>query len=92
MSTREITAQQVEELPYNGGEGKNFQSLLYLVPGAGITANVEANSEAGNPQRAQTLFMNGVSSTGNSTKLDGATVCLPVAAGQHRLRAAVRSH
>uniref|UniRef100_Q024C2 Cna B domain protein n=1 Tax=Solibacter usitatus (strain Ellin6076) TaxID=234267 RepID=Q024C2_SOLUE len=73
----EISAQQVVELPYNGGEGKNFQSLLYLVPGAGIPATREANSEAGNPQRAQTIFMNGVSSTGNSTKLDGATVSYP---------------
>jgi hypothetical protein len=73
----EISSQQVVELPYNGGEGKNFQSLLYLVPGAGIPATREANSEAGNPQRAQTLFMNGVSSTGNSTKLDGATVAYP---------------
>jgi hypothetical protein len=73
----EISAQQVVEIPYNGGEGKNFQSLLYLVPGAGIPATREANSEAGNPQRAQTLFMNGVSSTGNSTKLDGATVAYP---------------
>jgi hypothetical protein len=54
----EISAQQVVELPYSGGEGKNFQSLLYLVPGAGIPASREANSEAGNPQRAQTLFMN----------------------------------
>ena len=50
---------------------------MYLVPGAGIPAAREANSEAGNPQRAQTLFMNGVSSTGNSTKLDGATVSYP---------------
>jgi carboxypeptidase family protein/TonB-dependent receptor-like protein len=73
----EIAAQQVSELPYSGGEGKNFQSLLYLVPGAGIPATREANSEAGNPQRAQTLFMNGVSSTGNSTKLDGATIAYP---------------
>jgi hypothetical protein len=73
----EISAQEIEELPYNGGEGKNFQSLLYLIPGAGIPATIEANSEAGNPQRAQTLFMNGVSSTGNSTKLDGATVSYP---------------
>jgi hypothetical protein len=73
----EISAQQVVELPYNGGEGKNFQSLLYLVPGAGVPAAREANSEAGNPQRAQTLFMNGVSSTGNSTKLDGTTVAYP---------------
>jgi hypothetical protein len=73
----EISSQEVEELPYNGGEGKNFQSLLFLIPGAGIPATIEANSEAGNPQRAQTLFMNGVSSTGNSTKLDGATVSYP---------------
>ncbi len=73
----EITSQEVEELPYNGGEGKNFQSLLYLIPGAGIPGTIEANSEAGNPQRAQTLFMNGVSSTGNSTKIDGATVAYP---------------
>jgi hypothetical protein len=73
----EISSQQVVELPYSGGEGKNFQSLLYLVPGAGIPATREANSEAGNPQRAQTLFMNGVSSTGNSTKLDGATISYP---------------
>jgi hypothetical protein len=73
----EVTAQEIQELPYNGGEGKNFQSLLFLVPGAGIIANPEANSEAGNPQRAITLFMNGVSSTGNSTKLDGATISYP---------------
>jgi len=74
---QEITSTEVAELPYNGGEGRNFQSLLFLIPGAGIPGTIEANSEAGNPQRAQTLFMNGVSSTGNSTKLDGATVSYP---------------
>ena len=73
----QISSREVVELPYNGGEGKNFQSLLYLVPGAGIPASREANSEAGNPQRAQTLFMNGVASTSNSTKLDGASVAYP---------------
>jgi len=73
----EVTSREVEELPYNGGEGKNFQALLFMVPGAGIIASPEANSEAGNPQRAITLFMNGVSSTGNSTKLDGATIAYP---------------
>jgi TonB dependent receptor len=67
----------VVELPYSGGEGKNFQSLLYLIPGAGIPATREANSEAGNPMRAQTLLVNGVSSTGNNTKLDGATIAYP---------------
>jgi hypothetical protein len=74
---QDITPQEVTELPYSGGEGKNFQSLLFLIPGAGIIAAPEANSEAGNPQRAQTLFMNGVSSQGNSTKLDGATISYP---------------
>src|ERR1019366_6524997 len=37
----EISSQQVVELPYSGGERKNFQSLLYLVPGAGIPATRE---------------------------------------------------
>jgi len=73
----QVTAQEIEELPFNGGEGKNFQSLLFLVPGAGIIASPEANSEAGNPQRAITLFMNGVSSTGNNTRLDGAMISYP---------------
>ncbi len=74
---QDLTSQEVSELPYSGGEGKNFQSLLFLIPGAGIIAAPEANSEAGNPQRAQTLFMNGISSTGNSTKLDGTTISYP---------------
>ncbi|HXB73949.1 MAG TPA: TonB-dependent receptor [Candidatus Acidoferrales bacterium] len=73
----EVTAQEITELPYQGGEGKNFQSLLFLLPGAGIVASPEANSEAGNPQRAITLFMNGVSSTGNNTRLDGAMISYP---------------
>src|SRR5207247_9047896 len=37
----EITSQDVTELPYNGGQGRNFQSLLYLIPGAGIPATPE---------------------------------------------------
>lgn len=75
----EITSKEVIELPYNGGQGRNFQSLIYLLPGAvgPGNANREANSDAGNPARAQTLFMNGQSSTGNSTKLDGATISYP---------------
>jgi hypothetical protein len=73
----EITNQEITQLPYNGGEGKNFQSLLYLVPGANAIATREANSEAGNPARAQTLFMNGVSSQSVSTKIDGATDAYP---------------
>ena len=72
-----ITSKQITELPFTGGEGKNFQSLLYLTPGAGIPASTEANSEAGNPMRAKALMMNGVSGTSNSTKLDGATNAYP---------------
>ncbi len=74
----EVTAQEVQELPYNGGEGKNFQSLLLLLPGAATTAGSgEANSEAGNPQRAITVYMNGVSSQSNNTRLDGTGISYP---------------
>jgi hypothetical protein len=74
----EVSAQEVQELPYNGGEGKNFQSLLLLLPGAATTAGSgEANSEAGNPQRAITVYMNGVSSQSNNTRLDGTGISYP---------------
>lgn len=74
----EVTSQQIEELPYNGTEGKNFQALLLLQPGSATTAGTgEANSTAGNPQRAITVFMNGVSSQANDTRLDGALNAYP---------------
>jgi hypothetical protein len=74
----QVTAQEVQELPYMGSEGKNFQSLLLLLPGAATTAGSgEANSEAGNPQRAVTVYMNGVSSQANNTRLDGTPVPYP---------------
>jgi hypothetical protein len=74
----EVTSQEVQELPYMGGEGKNFQSLLLLLPGAATTAGSgEANSEAGNPARAITVYMNGVSSQANNTRLDGTPVPYP---------------
>ena len=74
----EVSAQEVQELPYNGTEGKNFQALLLLQPGSATTAGTgEANSAAGNPQRAITVYMNGVSSQANNTKLDGTTISYP---------------
>ncbi len=74
----EVSQQEVEELPYNGTEGKNFQALLLLQPGTATTAGTgEANSAAGNPQRAITVFQNGVSSQANNTRLDGALDAYP---------------
>src|SRR5580704_3292175 len=74
----EITPTEVESLPYNGSEGKNFQALLLLQPGANTTAGTgEANSAAGNPQRAITVSMNGISSQANNTRLDGALNAYP---------------
>jgi hypothetical protein len=74
----EISTTEVEQLPYNGTEGKNFQSLLLLQPGTATTAGTgEANSAAGNPQRAITVFQNGVSSQANNTRLDGALNAYP---------------
>jgi Carboxypeptidase regulatory-like domain/TonB dependent receptor len=74
----EITPQEVESLPYNGTEGRNFQALLLLQPGANTTAGTgEANSAAGNPQRAITVSENGVSSQANNTRLDGAIDAYP---------------
>ena len=46
----DISAQQIENLPIMGSQGGNFQELLRITPGAGLTA--ETNSLAGNPQRA----------------------------------------
>jgi hypothetical protein len=74
----EISTTEVEQLPYNGTEGKNFQSLVLLQPGTATTAGTgEANSTAGNPQRAITVFQNGVSSQANNTRLDGALNAYP---------------
>ena len=68
----------MESLPYNGTEGRNFQALLLLQPGATTTAGTgEANSAAGNPQRAITVSENGISSQANNTRLDGAIDAYP---------------
>src|ERR1017187_6316657 len=74
----EITSTEVEQLPYNGTEGRNFQALLLLQPGANPTGGPgEANSAAGNPQRPITVSQNGISSQANNTRLDGATDSYP---------------
>ena len=71
----DITAQEVESLPDMGTQGRNFQSLLRLIPGAGLTA--ETNSLAGNPQRAINTNVNGQSNQAVNTRIDGAQDAYP---------------
>lgn len=65
----QISQTQLQTLPAVSSEGKNFQALYKLIPGA--TMPTENNSAAGNPQRAMTSNVNGQSSQGNNTSVDG---------------------
>jgi Carboxypeptidase regulatory-like domain len=65
----QLTITQLQNIPAISSEGKNFQALYKLVPGA--TMPTENNSAAGNPQRAMTSNVNGQSSQGNNTSIDG---------------------
>ena len=79
------TARQVNELPLTGSAGRNYQSLLTIVPGAvkdlgtSVVSNGagEQNSAAGNPQRSISFNVNGVSRMQNNTRVDGAAVLYP---------------
>jgi len=66
----DLSAQQIENLPTMGSQGRNFQSLLRTIPGVGLTA--ETNSLAGNPQRAINANVNGQSNQTVNTRIDGA--------------------
>jgi hypothetical protein len=79
------TTRQVTDLPLTGSQGRNYQSLLTIVPGAikDLTANVvangsgEQNSAAGSPQRSISYNVNGVSRLQNNTRIDGASAIYP---------------
>lgn len=71
----DISSQQIENLPVMGSQGRNFQSLLKTVPGAGLTA--ETNSLAGNPQRAINTNINGQSNQSVNTRVDGVQDAYP---------------
>jgi hypothetical protein len=70
-----VTSRQITNLPIGGSMGRNFQSLMAIVPGA-VTYG-EQNSDAGNPQRAISVNVNGVSRLQNNTKLDGTSIIYP---------------
>jgi hypothetical protein len=65
----DVTSHQLQNLPIMGTQGANFQGLLRTIPGAGLTA--ETNSQAGNPQRAINVNMNGMSYQSANTRIDG---------------------
>jgi Carboxypeptidase regulatory-like domain len=75
----------INNLPLFGSVGRNYQSLIYLIPGTtrgtgGFFINqtgTEDNSAAGNPQRSMSYNVNGVSRLQNNTKIDGASVIYP---------------
>jgi hypothetical protein len=69
------TARQVNELPLSGTAGRNYQSIMAIVPGSLMAG--EQNSAAGSPQRSISFNVNGVSRLQNNTKLDGASVVYP---------------
>jgi hypothetical protein len=66
---------EVQNLPAISSEGRNFQALMKIVPGA--TLPQENNSAAGNPQRAMTENVNGQSTQGNNTSIDGVPDAYP---------------
>jgi len=66
----EITSEQISQLPITSSQGRNFQTLYTLIPGA--AAVQEQNSTASNPSRAMSLNVNGVEDMSNTTRLDGA--------------------
>ncbi len=65
----DLSTAELQELPTISSEGKNFQDLLRIIPGADIP--LESNSAAGNPSRAMTTNVNGQSTQGNDTRIDG---------------------
>ncbi len=78
-----LPARQINNLPLFGSVGRNYQTLVLLIPGTsrsqGFVGNGsgEENSEAGNPQRSISYNVNGVSRLQNNTKIDGSSIIYP---------------
>jgi len=65
----DLTSNQIQSLPAISSEGASFQALYKIIPGFSLP--VENNSAGGNPQRAMTSNVNGQSTQGNDTRIDG---------------------
>jgi hypothetical protein len=66
----EISQTELTQLPLTSSEGRSFQSLYTIIPGAADVQ--EKNSVAGNPARAMSVNVNGNNYNGNTTRIDGA--------------------
>jgi Carboxypeptidase regulatory-like domain/TonB dependent receptor len=72
----DLSANEIGNLPITSSVGgRNFQSLLRVVPGFGLLT--EQNSAAGNPQRAMSTNVNGQSLQGINTRIDGVQDAYP---------------
>jgi len=70
-----IGSREVATLPITGGGGRNFQSLLTIVPGTVISG--PANSAAADPGRSFAINVNGASNLQNNTRIDGSSINYP---------------
>jgi len=70
-----LNAAQIQSLPSISSEGRSFQALYRIIPGASLP--MESNSAGGNPQRAMTSNVNGQSTQGNNTRIDGVQDAYP---------------
>ncbi|MGB6610079.1 MAG: TonB-dependent receptor [Acidobacteriaceae bacterium] len=66
----EITETQLSALPLTSSQGRTFQALYTIIPGA--AAVQEKNSTAANPSRSISANVNGMNYNGNTTRIDGA--------------------
>src|SRR5207253_11323695 len=64
----DLTGREVDDLPSAGSQGRNFQSLLQLIPGAGLTS--ETHSLAGNREPAINTNVHGQSNQTVNTRID----------------------
>lgn len=71
----EIRPTEITELPMNSNATRNFQSVYLLIPG--VTPPASEHSEAGNPQAALGVNVNGASYNNNNTRIDGVSDLYP---------------
>jgi len=68
--SHDITETQLTQLPVTSSQGRQYQALYTIIPGAAAVA--EQNSTASNPSRAMSVNFNGVNDMSNTTRIDGA--------------------